>query len=483
MQIQVFNSFSVIHGIVSPDVDQLLKALLTYKNDIEGEKGQLFFQMKLAKRYNNRQKYGMILAKIKHLEANEFVCLLKGNQFPSGLLNIVLEGLRALGTQFELVDMRKHPGETALLRWNNAPWNPRYYQKEMIKLGMQSGRGVFVSAVGTGKSLIMANLVKETNVNTLIIVPSKGLSGQLYNDFESWFGHRNVDLLDAAKIRKGKRIKPINITTVQSLGSLQKTGDFKKFAEDIDALHVDEIHHSGASTYTSLLPDLDHVYYRFGYTGTFLRNDNKTLEMWSFLSNVLYEYPAFKAMQEGYLVPVDVIVHAMTGKRNKAYQKEYDANYCGNPELMDRIHSICVAAESSQILILVSRKDKSGKLIFEYLQTLGINCSYISGDDSSDTINQTISAFNDKKINVLIGSSVIGEGIDVRSTDHLIMAQGGKSEIVMVQAAGRLIRLYPGKTRGVLHDFQFRNTQYMERHLDERLEVYGRNFQAPIRYA
>lgn len=484
MQLQIHNSYCKVHGIISPDADQLLKTMLTYRNDIEGEKGQLFFRLKMAKKYNNQKQYHAIKARIKFLEDTEYVCLYKDGTFPTGLLNIVQEGLRALSVDFQLIDSRETPNQSAILRWNNKPFTPRYYQNEMIQLGIQHGRGVFESAVGTGKSLVMANLIKETSVNSLILVPSRGLSGQLYNDFSSWFGDRNVDLLDAKKIRSLKKVKPVNIVTVQSLASLQKSGDFAEFAKQIDAFHCDEMHHAGASTYTKLLKDLDHVYYRFGYTGTFMRNDNKTLEMWSFLSNVLYKYPAFKAIEEGYLTPMQVLVHVMDGKENRDYQKEYDSNYCGNPQLLDRIHQICTAVpENDQILILVSRKDKSGKLIFEYLNALGISSEYISGDNSEEEINSAISRFNDKENKILIGSSVIGEGIDVRSTDHLIMAQGGKSEIVMVQAVGRAIRIYPGKVIASIHDFQFRGTRFMEKHLDERLDTYVRNFSSPVRYA
>lgn len=483
MEVHVYNSYCKVAGVVSNEANEFLITLLTYKNDIEAEKGQLFFRLKMAKRFNNHQQYHKILARIKYLDDTEYVCLYKDGNFPTGLLNIVLEGLRALQYEFKLTDFREIPSQSAILRWNNKPFEPRYYQKEMIETGLKAGRGVFEAAVGSGKSLVMANLIRETSVNSLILVPSRGLSGQLYNDFVSWFGHNNVQLLDAGKIRNLKKVKPISIVTVQSLGSLQKTGDFKEFAKQIDAFHCDEMHHAGASTYTNLLKDLDHVYYRFGYTGTFLRNDNKTLEMWSFLSNVLYKYPASRAIQEGYLTPMQVLVHAMDGRKDRNYQKEYDKNYCGNPQLLDRIHQICTCVSSDdQILILVSRKDKSGKLIYEYLNALGISSEYISGDNSEEEINDAISRFNDKKIRILIGSSVIGEGIDVRSTDHLVMAQGGKSEIVMVQAVGRAIRTYPGKSIATVHDFQFKDTKFMEKHLDDRLEIYVRNFDCPVRY-
>jgi len=114
------------------------------------------------------------------------------------------------------------------------------------------------------------------------------------------------------------------------------------------------------------------------------------------------------------------------------------------------------------------------------LKLCGIKSVFISGDNTKEDITRGIDSFNNKKINILIGSSVIGEGIDVRSTTHLIMAQGGKSEIVMTQALGRAVRLYEGKTVAVVHDFEFVDTKYMKKHLDQRLDVYRRNFDCEI---
>lgn len=480
MRITVRNSFSEFEGEVPQEALALTRELLTYKNEIEAEVGQLFYKVKIAQRMGNNQLKHACLAKIKHLQDTEYVCLIKGNTFPTGLLNIVLAGLDEIHQPYTLADFREDPGTTCILRWNNVPWDPRYYQKEMIDLGLIHKRGVFESAVGTGKSLIMGYLIKEISVNSLVIVPSKGLSLQLYSEFSAWFGYQNVQILDAEKIRKIKKVKPISICTVQSLASLKKNGEFKDFAKHIEALHIDEIHHAGSDSYVNLLEDLEHVYYRYGYTGTFLRNDNKTLSMWGVLSNRLYRYPAHKAIADGYLTPMKVHVYPMAGKAIKKYQDEYDHHYCNNPELLERIHSICGTNYNDQILILVSKKDKCGLIIHEYLNALGVDNAYISGDNSKEEINETISAFNDKKIRILIGSSVIGEGIDVRSADHLIMCQGGKSEIVMVQAAGRLVRLYPGKALAHLHDFRFIGSRYMEKHVEDRIDTYSRNFECEV---
>jgi superfamily II DNA or RNA helicase len=170
----------------------------------------------------------------------------------------------------------------------------------------------------------------------------------------------------------------------------------------------------------------------------------------------------------------------MHGKPKIMYQKEYDELFCGNRPWIQNIANITSTYGTEQILILVNKKDKCGALVHEYLKSLNISNSYISGDNSKDEINNTIEAFNDKKIRVLIGSSVLGEGIDIRSTDHLVMCQGGKSEIAIVQAIGRAIRLYDGKKKAYIHDFKFEGTKYLIKHSEEREQIYLRNFHCPV---
>lgn len=468
---------------MSPVVLDLVQKVLTYRNDIGAEKAQLFYQLKRAK--NNKKLYHAILAKIKHLESTEWVCWfnLKDRSFPTGHLNIVKMALEKLGADVQYVDEREKPGPDGFLPWYNEPFPPRYYQKEMIDLCLQQGRGVCVSAVGTGKSLIMGRVIQQLSVNTLIVVPSRGLSDQIYNDFKVWFGADKVEIVNAQKVRKSKGLKMIRICTVQTLASLQKTGEIQNLIHDVNCLCVDEIHHAGSASYTNLLPEIDHIYYRFGFTGTFLRNDSKSLDMWGFLSNVLYRYTAEQAIKDGFLTPLTVKVYKLAGKPSRKYQTEYDKNYCGNPELLQLVRDIhWEYGADKQYLTLVSKKDKSGKIFHEYLKANQIQNNYVSGDDKKEVISQTIQQFNDKDVTSLIGSSVIGEGIDVRSTDHLMMCQGGKSEVIMVQAIGRAIRLYEGKEMAYVHDVYFEGTKFMSKHFQQRLEIYTRNFGCEIEY-
>lgn len=479
--VEINNSFCKFSNNVPPDILDIVKQVLTYTNDIAAAKGMIFKKMRYFKKIGETEKYQKAIQELRTLEASEIVCWLNGLEFPTGHLNIVLDILKELKQDPIINDKRIIPSRDFNVSWVNKPWDPRYYQSDMIDLGKLHHRGVFESAVGTGKSLIIFYLIYYIPVVSLIIVPTSGLKGQIYTDLVLHFGINNVQKVTTDDVRSGRTLKNIRVMTVKSVASLQKTGDLSKLIHDVKALYIDEIHHAGSKSYTDLLPDIDHIYYRFGFTGTFLRNDSKTLDLWGFLSTKLYSYPAYKAIEEGNLTPIEVRIYKLKGKRKLNYRKEYDANYCENPILLDKVLNIIQATpQDKQILILVKRKAKSGKIIHEYLNALGYTNTYISGDNTADVINDTISNFNDKKIRILVGSSVIGEGIDICSTDHLIMAQGEKSEISIVQAVGRLARLFEGKFVGILHDFNFTGTKYMSKHIEIRKDIYRNNFAPKI---
>ncbi|RLJ03602.1 MAG: hypothetical protein DRP08_03385 [Candidatus Aenigmatarchaeota archaeon] len=274
-----------------------------------------------------------------------------------------------------------------------------------------------------------------------------------------------------------------NIHTEKRLNNLydleiEDNHNFVVSASDIpQGVIAHNCHHQASETYTNMLDDIDHIYYRFAGSGTFMRNDSKTMDLHSVLSDVLYRYSGKQAVEDGFLVPVELMVHPIKGQKAQKYQTEYTKNYSKNAAFWKKILEVIILIpQTEQILILVDRKDTVGKIIHEFLESHAISTTYVSGDDKKDVVKAAIADFNSKDIRILIGSTILGEGINIKSTDHLLMARGGKSEIAITQAIGRLIRLFKGKTVGHLHEFHFIGTKYLEDHLIQRIKIYEKNF-------
>lgn len=477
----VNNSFCTLSKFPQNILEEVADSL-TYENEsAEQDIISKWGLRKMALRRGQTNWADQLVKEIKVLEENKVVCLLKGNQFPTGLLAIVKEVL--VRYDYVLTDERIKPEPYHTFRWANVPFELRYYQDEMHDLAIEHGRGVFESCVGSGKTRIMQEIVKTLEVNTLIVLPSSGLVEQTYRAFLLSFGRKSVGKMTTASVKKNDKLKPIMFVTIQTLASLEKQKLAGEALRNIDAIFFDEFHHAGSASYTNLQAHMNHIYYRFGFTGTFARNDSKTFEMWSLLSNRLYYYPAYQAIEEGFLTPVELHIHALKGTPNKNYMKEYHANYGASEELIRGIELIVESIpDNEQTLILVDRKEKCGNVLFEHFTELGIDIVYISGDDSKELITDTIEEYNDKEINKLIGSSVIGEGIDLNSCQHLILARGGKSPIQIVQAIGRAVRLSEGKDVSHIYDFYFENTKYLGKHCEQRVDTFQNQFKGRIDY-
>jgi superfamily II DNA or RNA helicase len=98
---------------------------------------------------------------------------------------------------------------------------------------------------------------------------------------------------------------------------------------------------------------------------------------------------------------------------------------------------------------------KHGEAILKMLKQSypGIKAVFIQGEDDSDEKQRTLDKLDQRKLDVVIATSVFGEGIDVPSLDVIINAKGQDSKIDVFQLIGRAIRKTPTKKRAYFVDF------------------------------
>jgi len=469
MILQIKNSFSQLIDFPESTIAEV-KQVLTYEDkELAHELKSLHIQLKNPK--SHRHKY-FIKNRIKEI-GNPSKCLLaKNNTFPSGLLPQVFDILKQTKSKFTLEDKRQKYSDQIRFKKKKDWPEARPWQDAALSVSESQNRGVFEASVGSGKTLLMASIILQKRVPTLVVVPSLGLIDQTLSEFGELFGKSKVGKLGSKA--------PIIICNIQSLQSEKKKDIIDKTINNSHMLLIDEFHRAGAESYTSLLPKIEHIFYRYGFTGTFLRNDSKTLEMHGVLSNILYKYPPKQAIADGYLTPPEYNIVKIIGDYKNNYQSEYKANYCDGLALRHKIVQLTKLHEDKQVLILVDRKATSGSIIHTALKDAGLDNVYVSGDTKRDGRKKAREDFNAKKFNILVASSVFGEGIDIRSTDVLILANGGKSPIKFVQNIGRAVRLYKGKEIAKIYDFRFKGTKYLEKHLKVRKETFQLNFGGEI---
>ena len=144
------------------------------------------------------------------------------------------------------------------------PFNPRNYQVDAIRDGINDKRLTMLSPTGSGKSLIIYGLTQlGTSGRVLIIVPTTSLVEQMYKDFEDYGYDVEANCHRIYSGHDKETDKRIVITTWQSVYKLPK----KWFAE-YKMVIGDEAHLFKATSLKTLMEKTENAVMRFGTTGT-----------------------------------------------------------------------------------------------------------------------------------------------------------------------------------------------------------------------
>ena len=86
---------------------------------------------------------------------------------------------------------------------------------------------------------------------------------------------------------------------------------------------------------------------------------------------------------------------------------------------------------------------------------------------------------NDGKVRILIASfGTLSTGVSIKNLHYLIMADSFKSEQIIIQSIGRLLRLFNGKDKAVIFDlvdvFSDKMDNILYKHYLERKKFYNK---------
>lgn len=349
----------------------------------------------------------------------------KKGDFPTGLLPYVLEYFQQKGQVPEIRDLRIVPKPRLGLFTYSPVHPPRPEQQDAAKACKRSRRGIVVAPTGLGKSQIIELIINELQVPTLIVVPTLSLKHQLRESLTKAFGSlvhirvENVDALDPKAPLKG-----------------------------YDCVIIDEFHHSGAATYRKLNKIAwKGVYYKFGLTATpFRSRDEERLLLESVLSQVIYRVEYKTAVEKGYIVPIEAYYYELPVIEPKGNEFNWHSMYSElvvnnekrNLLLADIIVKLHIAGISALCLV---KEIAHGERLQEMLTD-----AFNFANGEAGTARHLIDLFNDRKIKVLIGTNgVLGEGVDTRPAEFVIIGGLGKSKNAFMQQCGRGVRNYAGK--------------------------------------
>ena len=76
------------------------------------------------------------------------------------------------------------------------------------------------------------------------------------------------------------------------------------------------------------------------------------------------------------------------------------------------------------------------------------------------------------EIEIIIGTALADEGLDIPSLDSVILAGAGKSKSRALQRIGRTMRPHGDKEKAIVIDFYDRGLKYLAKHSRARIKIY-----------
>jgi len=239
------------------------------------------------------------------------------------------------------------------------------------------------------------------------------------------------------------------------------------------------------------LSHLNSFYFRHGLTATnFTSSDDSSILLEAVLSNTVYSMSILEAIQKKYIVPIMPVFFDIPNTHLVSEGTKYDEGSNKKPNAAaiykkDYKTFIDINEDRNQIILNLIEKmikqEVPALTLVKHIQhgrdLCGTNSIFLNGQDASARENQEqIKRFNSLEIPSIVGTSVIGEGVDSKACGAIINGKGGKNKRELLQNIGRCVRNFPGKTIGFYFDFIDRRQKSLYAHSKERMKIIKQEF-------
>lgn len=386
------------------------------------------------------------------------------NRVPAGLTAYVLALAKHHGLPCEYRDIRPRPEDNVPWWSVKAPWRP--YQDDVHKRILEYGSGVIDAPPRSGKTLMAARAIDTIALNTVYVAPSVQIVRQTYEVFCKLWGEDYVARLDGDATERQRDVsKPIVVATAAS--AIRMPAEWWKTRA---VLVIDEFHHAAAETYHRINELASEAYYRLCFTGTHFRTAGDDLAMAAVCSQVLRRIEISELVDGRYLASPRIVFAPVPGKKLVPpipWEEAYEQGIVQHEGRNVRVAQIANAIGNQNgipTIVLVKRRahaDLLGEMI--------PNSVVVKGGEGVLT-STAVKRFADGEGYVLIGTSVIGEGVDLPRASALVYAAGGDASVQMMQSYFRPLTASATKSVGLIYDFHDdHGTDTLKKHAASRL--------------
>jgi len=450
------------------------------------------------KKYNPKYQDwdGIILANIQYDFQNNQLII--GKAYTQSFIDFLRQygfALDNIKEDFQL----KYINDGAIT-WNNEI-TLRPYQNEVINLiqeNIKNKYGMsFQLPTGTGKTIVILNLIYRLKLKTLILVDTKDLLYQWHNEIKRCLNY------DAGIVGDGQFIlKDITVATVQSIWNYLKQCGYNnndngynglldelienegideddeapitnEFFSNFSLIDLDEMHIGAANTYLKVLKSFSTAYY-IGQSATTWRTDRMEKLLWGILGTVDYKLERKTAEENGYLTKT--IIKIIDGINLSDYDDDTNFQTIRKSVITDEYRNKLISDISITLpkpcLILTEQVNHLNniKTAFEKYHP-EIKIATLTGKDKSEKREEIKSKFLNGNIDVLI-TTIFKKGTDIPSIKSLILSFPMKSDVAIIQMIGRALRLHNGKNEAIIVDIRDTGNKYVNDWFNERISTY-----------
>jgi len=420
--------------------------------------------------------------------------LFEGTRFPAGLTQRVID-------HFATKDIRAvirgwEPPETDVSEFtkdyfsclgpkkDGSLWD---HQCEAIRQMLTHTRGVIKSPTASGKTPMIAAVARylwfEHGYRSIVVVPRKGLAEQTARFLREMYGED----LSVGQCGDGlKEIGTVTVSTAQTLIGFKprqrkKKGggvnyipadpELRRIIDTYEVLILDETHHAPSATWYDIAM-ASAAFRRYGLSGTPLKNDELAdLRMIGATGPILYSVDPQELIELQIAAKPKIVficseaasepeldyewepkVDEQTGKMSKVrklmgYAKAYNAGIV-NSDVHNRsvVWAVLWLVDHGRRTLVLCRRKAHFVRLRETLERLlpPEELAAVWGATEMDERLDAKADLNDRRIKVILATTIFDEGEDIPGVEAIVLAEGVKVPTNAVQRIGRGMRRKEG---------------------------------------
>ena len=415
----------------------------------------------------------------------------KRSVFPTGLLPLVRKAAPGKGFEVNEVDTREELPRVDLEGLDAEPMTLRPYQVDAVGSALvgptsssnvpswtvehaDPGRGIIWVPTGGGKSRMAVAIAHATPGVWLFMVHRSHLADDVRNRWDTTAGVVEgcaAGLIGAGEWSEGRRF---TCATLQTLHAHLDTARFRKLAESVTGVMVDEAHVAPAATFLEVIHRFERARFKIGMSGTPLaRGDKKGQIAVGALGPVVYRVKAQHLIDRGYLTqPTIRVVPVLQDEYRDSWPETYEDLVVSSAHRNGAVAQCAIVCEKPGMVFVESIEH--GYRLLEFLRAHKLNCEFVYGDTSKHLRKRAVRELARGDLDLLIATRVFNEGVDIPCLRAVVMAAAGRSEIAALQRVGRALRVEDGKAAATIYEIGDKGNVGLNDQAKDRLRAYQR---------